>query len=362
MNNIISYAREEKRSWVEKPLTVVDSLILSQIAYINFGAAVADLSDDRVTANLSDFYENMPGWEKMFAHVLPTAAAKELLIAVTQNPRFQKIKLNYYVDELDKKIEKQFSAVSFLLDEQTTYVAFRGTDDSILAWKEDFNMAYLHVVPAQAEAANYLKRVMKKTTGKVFVGGHSKGGNLATYAAMMLSGAEKERVVTIFSHDGPGLNNNWWQSWKFLTIKEKINKTLPQSSPIGILLEKQKDYKIVKSSRHSVMQHDPFSWVVKNDDFVYVNKRAKSARYFDKSLAKWLDGLSKKKRELFVDTLYQVLTVAEITEVRQLQKMTPQKIAVLLSTFNNIDEETKKFLKQVLKNLVKIYFENLGKV
>ncbi len=360
-DNIIDYAKKERRSFQEKPLTIVDSLIFSQIAYINFGAVIEDLSDDRVEVALGFFAKKPSAWEKMFTHTLSAEKTAELLWTLAKNPRYAQIKLNYYVEERDKKLQKQFSAVSFLLNENTTYVAFRGTDDSILGWKEDLNMTFLHTAPSQREAAEYLKKVAEKTTGKLIVGGHSKGGNLATYAALMAPNWIKARIKTIYSHDGPGLNQDWWQSLRMQTIKNKINKTLPQSSPIGILLEKERKYRIIKSTRHSVMQHDPFSWIVKDDDFVNADKMARSVRYLDRSLSDWLDKIPNKKRELFVDTLYQILVEVDITRVRQFTQLTPQKIGLLLSKFHNIDDETKAFIKQTLANLVKLYVHNIGK-
>lgn len=360
MANIIDYAKSEKSSWAQKALNEVDSLVFSQLAYTDFAAGTAELKKANGRVSLKSFAEKGAIKEAMFANVLSGPQTTELLAAVAKSPRFSEVQIAEYVSETNQDLQKQFAAMCFIVDEQTTYVAFRGTDDTILGWKEDFNMSYLQVTPSQKEAARYLEKVAAATAGDLIVGGHSKGGNLAVYATLMVSGETQKRIKAVYSHDGPGVNMNWWQSWRYQTIKDKIFKTLPQSSPVGILLETQTNYRIVKSSRHSIMQHDPFSWLVNvaKDEFIYTDKMARSVRYFDKSLHTWLRQIPRREREKFIDTLYEILTETKITTVQQFVQLTPAQAKQLLRSFKNMDEQ-KKFLGQALKNLAKIYWQNM---
>ncbi len=354
MTNIIDYAKTATVSFGEKPFNNVDSLVLAQLAYVDFAAGVPGLKKNQPQISLSNFNEEMADFKKMFAHVLPQNQTRELLLALAKSPRFKRVKIAYYVNDSSQLLQKQFAAVAFLLTERLTYVAFRGTDDTILGWKEDFNMSFMQTTPSQKTAVTYLKKVARKTKGELLIGGHSKGGNLAVYAAVFASFSVIRRIKTIYSHDGPGLNLNWWQSFRWSLIKNKIEKTLPQSSLVGILLETSHNYKIVKSSRLSIMQHDPFSWLIEKDDFVYTNKRSKSVDHFNKSLTKWLKEIPSAKREIFVDTLYQLLTETEISEVRQFTQLTTAKISLFFTKIKNLDPETKEFIKETLLRLLKI--------
>lgn len=354
--NIIDYAKTATASFAEKPFNSVDSLVLAQLAYVDFAAVVGSKKNQlsQSLMSLSDFNEEMADFEKMLVHVLPQNQTRELLLALAKSPRFGKVKILYYVNESSRVLQKQFAAVTFLLTEKQAYVAFRGTDDTLLGWKEDFNMSFMRSTPSQKAAVTYLKKVARKIKGELFVGGHSKGGNLAAYAAVFADFSVIRSIKTIYSHDGPGLNLSWWQSFRWSLIKNKIEKTLPQSSLVGILLETSSNYKIVKSSRLSLMQHDPFSWLVEKDDFVYTNKRSKSVDHFNKSLTKWLKEIPLAKREIFVETLYQLLTEMEIDEVRQFTQLTATKISLFFTKIKNLDPETKNFIKETLLRLLKI--------
>lgn len=354
--NIIDYAKTATASFAEKPFNSVDSLVLAQLAYVDFAAVVGSKKNQlsQSLMSLSDFNEEMADFKKMLVHVLPQNQTRELLLALAKSPRFGKVKILYYVNESSRMLQKQFAAVTFLLTEKQAYVAFCGTDDTLLGWKEDFNMSFMRSTPSQKAAVTYLKKVARKIKGELFVGGHSKGGNLATYAAVFADFSVIRRIKTIYSHDGPGLNLSWWQSFRWSLIKNKIEKTLPQSSLVGILLETNSNYKIVKSNRLSVMQHDPFSWLVEKDDFVYTNKRSKSVDHFNKSLTKWLKEIPLAKREIFVETLYQLLTEMEIDEVRQFTQLTATKISLFFTKIKNLDPETKNFIKETLLRLLKI--------
>ncbi len=354
MVNIIDYAKTTSASFAEEPFNRVDSLILAQLAYVDFAAAVPKLKKNQAQINLGDFHEEMADFGKMFTHVLPRKQTRELLLALTKSPRFAQVKITDYVCDSNRTLQKQFAAVTFLLTRELNYVAFRGTDDTILGWKEDFNMSFMHSTPSQRAAVIYLKKIARKTKGQLLIGGHSKGGNLAVYATLFANFSIAMRIKKIYSHDGPGLNMGWWQSFRWSLIKNKIEKTLPQSSLVGILLETSNNYKIVKSNRLSVMQHDPFSWLIEKNDFVYANKRSKSVDHFNRSLTKWLQEVPRVKREIFVDTLYQLLTAIEIDEVRQFTHLTTTKISLFLNKIKSLDPETKALLKETFLKLWKI--------
>lgn len=357
--NIIAYVQKEKRTLSQLPFNEVDSLVLSQLSYLNFDRALPKIREGNSGLTLGDFHSTIKNYEQIFEHVLRPRSNKKLLAAVVASPRFQNFGVTNYVNDINRKIEKQFAALTFVLDKQTIYVAFRGTDDTVIGWKEDFNLVYISPIPAQKEAALYLEKMAAKSYTKLFVGGHSKGGTLAAYSIINAPWRVKKEVVAVYNHDGPGFKMSFWQGWRAKLMARKIKKTLPQSSIVGILLETNPRYDVVKSKRLGLMQHDPFSWQIDRDHFVLVDRISKGSQYLDKALKTWLGQLPSEKRALFVDTLFQIVSASEVEDFSQLSKISRRQIEAMVGAAKNLDQETQDFLKQTLKNLGKIYWHYL---
>jgi len=267
--------------------------------------------------------------------------------------------MNYYIDEIDVKEEKQFSAVTFILDEENAYIAYRGTDFNFVSWKEDFNMAFLSEIPSQAQAVKYLEKVARKLHGNLIVGGHSKGGNLAVYAAMMCKPSVQKRILKVYSHDGPGFKENILNSKQFQKIKDRVSKTVPQSSIVGMLLENQEEYSIVKSNRLGIMQHDPFSWEIKEDNFHFLNYVSSTSQSMNRALHDWLSELSDYDRERFVDALYEIIKASNKTSISDFQKIKLKDISAMFRAPSNMDSSTREFLLQTLKSLIALSVSNI---
>lgn len=171
-------------------------------------------------------------------------------------------------------------------------------------------MAFETGVPSQFAAIDYLERVAPTIEGPIYLGGHSKGGNLAVCAAVRCSAEVAARVARAFSHDGPGfteeaLADDLWRERSGL-----VSKTVPRSSVIGMLFERQEDYAVIESSTAGLMQHDPFSWVVKGADFARQEGLGRGASFVDKGLNEWIASMTRAEREGFVETLFSVLGAA----------------------------------------------------
>lgn len=357
---VIEYVKTEMRTFAEHPFHEVDSLVLSQFSYIHLGNLIAPPAEGAVRKplTLQQLYR-----AECFAHFFadqPEAAKnRRLLAACAASPRFRNIGIAYYEQDFDEIREKQFCAMTFFLSADTAYLAFRGTDCTLIGWKEDFNMAFLTPVPSQEAALNYTHTVAKLIRGQLILGGHSKGGNLAVYAAMMSPAGLQNRIVSIYSHDGPGFRDNIFSSAGYLRISDRIHKTLPQSSLVGMLLEHQENYTIVESTAVGIIQHNPYSWIVRDGAFVKLNTLTSGADFLNRTLSEWLSGLANEQREQFVDALYSVISATDLTSFIELRDNWQVEFPALIETMKNMDEPTRRILHETLRSLMHMAVKNL---
>lgn len=356
MKNMVDYAEMTLPTVSEKPFCVVDSLILGQFSAFKLehtaarhpkwkGVTIAQLADD----------EN---FDKMFVDIWNPEGSKRMLRAMAKNPRFRDAVVKGYSTETDDDLQKQFAAVCVQFTPELCYVVFRGTDSSVTGWKEDFNMAFQSPVPSQTEAVRYLNNAARHCTGKLIVGGHSKGGNLAVYSSAFAKPSVKRRIQKIYSHDGPGFLPSVLDSDEFRSVCDRIDKTVPQSSFVGMLLESQEKFRVVKSNRQSIMQHDPFSWEVKDFDLVPVASLTATATYLDATLSGWLGGISAEHRKRLVDLIFSFLDTQNVTSGDDVIN-DPKKYAKLaMRAVNKEEPETRQFVKQTIRALISLGIKN----
>ena len=351
MANIVDYVRSCRDTFAERPLCRVDSLVLSCLSYLWIpeevpdaatvdGVALIDLDDAKMRLSLTAPVGNGTNHE-------------QLLAAVATNPRFFNVRACLASERSDKDLERQFAAVTFLLPTGERYVAFRGTDNTLLGWKEDFNMAFRNTVPAQEAARDYLNMVATQVDGPLFVGGHSKGGNLAVYATMTCEASARARIARCYSHDGPDFTEevvngpDWANAW------ELVEKTVPGESLIGLLLGSHgQDPLIVRSSREGVLQHDPFSWVVDGNDFVREKALSYDAYRTGKRVNGWLREKSVADRERFVDILYRVVrSSGEVTFSGLVHSLGDGSLSLMLQRLDGLPEDDRQFFVSLISDL-----------
>ena len=355
MRNMLDYARRRLERFDERGFCTVDSLILSWVAYTRLPADDPDLAPARgwEGVRLADLHR-AEHFGAYYAGMWSEEAGLALLTAVAASPRFRDVRVVGYADITDPRAEKQFAAMTLRLAEDLSYVAFRGTDASLVGWKEDFNLAYRCPVPSQTEAARYLGAVAARVDGDLLVGGHSKGGNLAVYAAATAPRDASGRVTRIFSHDGPGFLAEFLATEDYRRVEGRVEKTLPQSSVVGMLLEQQEGYRVVRSNRAMIWQHDPFSWVVEGCDLVTLDGLTADARYLNRTVSAWLGSRTVKERERFIDTLYSVIDLGDVSTTHELRADWRRSIHVRARAFAELDAETRSFVTQTLTALVSL--------
>ena len=274
--------------------------------------------------------------------------------AMLKSRRFQNMKAVFHVNILDEGWELQFSATTFRMEKGPVYVAFRGTDENLVGWKEDFNMAFITPVPAQEKAIQYLNSVAELFSGKFIVGGHSKGGNLAVYASMNCSDYLQDRIISIYSHDGPGFREEVLESSSYERIHDRVHKLLPHSSVVGMLLQKQETYEVIDCKSIGLLQHNPFNWLTDGCDFKRSDQLKHGTKVMDDSLNEWVCSLNKDQLRGFVETLYSVVEATEIKTLLDLKNVDKRKNAnAVIAAIKDMDEESRKMMKQIIKLLFK---------
>lgn len=335
-------------TWSQSPFGDVDSLILTTLTYTFFDGIVPEKLSERITlSEAAEIYFSRP--QEMQRARVPQDA--DLLRELAKSRRFAEVELCGYVNKLDFAAEKQFSAMTMILGDGTVFVGYRGTDHSLVGWKEDFNMSFMDAVPSQWDAEEYLQTAADRFPNMLRVGGHSKGGNLAVYAAATCPEEVQNRILSVYNHDGPGFRENMLQSVGYQRILPRVQTFVPQSSIIGMLLEHEEEYTVVQSDQSGILQHDPYSWEVLGPDFIRLEKRTEQSEFLDKTVKRWLDHVDEAKRASFIDTVYAVLTTAPVDDYGK-AIVSLKAVLTALQALIGEDEETKKGMSDSMKLLL----------
>ncbi len=292
----------------EKPLNEIDSLILSQLCYIDFKNIISSSLNKPIflSSAAKSYFRKHRGEPAYLGAIVPSEIIN-LLAKAAKTERFREVRVCGYINTVSDDRQMQFSALTFLLDNGSSFVGYRGTDDTIIGWKENFNMSFKQPVPAQTEAVEYLEAVAAVRKEDLYVGGHSKGGNLAAYAVTKCEDETKKRIIEAYNHDGPGFNKAFIESPEYAAVKEKIRTIVPQTAIVGMLLEHEESYEVVKSNQKGIWQHDSFSWEVLGAAFIHLDSISKESKLIDSTLKKWLGEMSNEEREVFVEKIYSAI-------------------------------------------------------
>ena len=340
----------------DTPFNELDMLMLTEITYLPFDQIVSDQMSPDCTCRLFEAAEKMPQDLSM----LVTKNRLKLLEKVASSTRFKNIKLMGYVNDIDPDVQKQFAAMIFKIKPDSYVLTFRGTDDSIIGWKEDFHMTYMDQVPAQKTAVNYLRKAMDALPGQFILTGHSKGGNLASYAASQIKPEYQERIQSIYSYDAPGLNHSVITSQGYQTISDKIKRYIPQGSIVGMMLETPKQAQIVKSTAiGGLAQHDTFTWQISGQTFVLLDNLNPDSLQVDKTLKNWVDSVSDEELKDFFDLFFGLILDAGISSINDLTKLENfNKILAVFENANALTDQEREMLTRLAKLLVDMRYQS----
>ncbi len=356
MNNISNYLDWRGDLSIDTDgFNEVDNLVLSVIAYMDFSNAVpSEPGEGGIT--LRDTIARL--CELKMDHqdlgLMMPDLTNDFVKRASETRRFGEIKLYSYVDKIDEQLEMQFSAITFLLPDKSIFVAFRGTDDTLVGWKENFNMSFASPVPAQVAAAEYLTDIAYSMRGRIRLGGHSKGGNLAIWAAVNAPHRVQRRIVGAYNNDGPGFEERITERAEYRAIADRLFTFVPESSVVGMLLEHTEDYEVVKSSQTALFQHDPFSWRLLGTEFIKAPDRSSFSKHTDTALRSWISSLSPEERQHSTEVLFDVL---ESTGAKTLSDITDGKLkslGTILKSLNTVDKKTKDNLFLLVRKMLEL--------
>lgn len=339
----------------QSPFNEVDNLILAELSFVDFhGSVPAPGEGESVPLReaAEAFFARFPEGEKIDMGVLVPAAIPDMLRKMADSRRFGTMGLNCFVDLLDVGKGEQFAALTIETGDGLVYLSFRGTDDTLAGWKEDFELACMPEVPAQKKAVQYVRDVSRQyPRRRLRLGGHSKGGNLAVYAGVFCPAAVQRRIEAIWSNDGPGFHQDLLDLPEHRRVAERICSIVPKSSVVGMLLEHEEDYAVVDSDQLGFMQHDGFSWQVMGDHFLTLHQVTRQAHLSDLALREWVHSMPVERREEFVTALFDVLTASGAVTLKDLKADSFKAAGAIVKAMKDLDRETREGLLDFVRLL-----------
>lgn len=355
MGNVIDYLREYgDKSFSEYHFCEADVLLLAQLSYLKFDGAIPAIGERKPAVTLRQINETMDP-EKVFEDKWYEKPNRELWSTILGCRRYETMKCNYYRSRTEEEKETQFGAVTFFPEGCEPVVAFRGTDGSIVGWKEDFNMAVMDVVPAQEMSVVYLNQVGCNIPGSFIVCGHSKGGNLAVYSSVWVDENVQRKITDVYSLDGPGFLPEVLNGDSYESIRSRVHRILPYSSLVGMLLQKPEEYEVIKSSGFGLSQHDCYTWQIENGQLKKLPDIQESQKHRNEALNRWIFSLTQEERERFVNTLFDMVEETKAATLADFVDDWKNNLKICLTFMRGLDPATRKYMRQAVKAMMDIY-------
>jgi len=355
MSNIIDYIKwRGDISIKQDKFNEIDSLILSRFSYFPFDTLIKE-NEVLTIKELSERFkkEDVNNLNILWpddVYLFPTMG---------ESKRFGEMKATKFVNKISQEQEKQFSAITVILPDNTIYIAFRGTDNTLVGWKEDFNMSFKSHLAAQKDAVKYLEDIAKiYTKSKIRIGGHSKGGNLAMYASVFASDKVKNRIISVYNNDGPGFGDDITQTAEYRQGVGKIHTYIPQDSVFGRLLNHEEKYTVVNSKQKGLMEHDVYSWQLEGKNFTVLKEVTDGSIFVDKAITDWLEKIDVEQREKVIDIIFDVINKTQAKTFAEIKLSWLENSKIIIESYREIDKENRKMITATLAELLRIVKDN----
>lgn len=357
MSNIIDYIKwRGDLTFSQDSFNDIDNLILSQLAYIDFTDIVvpSEISKGIPLKDAADKFFAINDEEELLNHVSMTKNSIFIFKEMASSNRFRDIILSHYINDINEDEQSQFSAITTLLDDSSIYVAFSGTDSTLIGWHEDFNMLYMKHTPGHFKAVNYLNSLDVSDLTSIRLGGHSKGGNFALYAGMHCNPDIFAKIIKIYNNDGPGFSQDIVNTDNYKKILPITKTIIPESSVVGMLFEHQESYEVVKSDNKGLKQHDALSWQVLGNHFIYAKSIGNQSLNTNKAIDEWLNLIPKEQRKDIVDAVFVILNSAGIETVDDFFTLKLRDIINVMQTGKSLPKETSEAIIDATLLLIKM--------
>lgn len=354
MANIFDYIKwRGDLSLEQSKFNEIDNLILSRFVYFPFD----DIMKENETVSIRELGQRFITTPINETRILQKEDM-DLFSFMANTMRFGDMKATKYVNKIDIEAEKQFAAITILMPDDTIYVAFRGTDNTIVGWKEDLNMSFKSHVASQLDAVLYLQIIAEYYNNPIRVGGHSKGGNLAVYASVFSNEEVKKRIINIYNNDGPGFDDEVTSTEEYKKIIEKVHTYIPQGSFFGRLLNHEEKYSVVQSTKAGIMQHDLYTWQVIGNEFVHLQEVTNGSEFIDKTIKDWLKQTDSAQREQVIDIVFEIINSTKAETFIDIKNELFTNARIILTSYKNVDAENKQMILKTVSELFRIAKDN----
>lgn len=331
------------------PFNPVDNLVLSELAYADLDGVVGE--EEMALTEVYERYFSLHDRKEVEERTTYTGHAPLLMDEMVKGARFRDMRLSRYESVTDTERDFQFAAITFSLPDDSIYVAYRGTDGTIVGWKEDFNLCYMKETEGQSMAVRYLDRLDAEEASCLRVGGHSKGGNLAAFAAAFCQKEIQDRIEEIYSNDGPGFLDEVIQSEGYQKILPRIISIVPETSIIGVQLSSPAKKIVVDSSARGIVQHDGNTWLVERDHFVTA-PQSETSLYVEQVFGRWMGNMDEQERITFVDTIFSTLEATGVERFRDIAGQKRKSIESIFQAIKDMPKEQQQEFRHIMGSLL----------
>ena len=363
MPNINNYVAKYKNiSFRRRGLTPLDIMAVNELSYVALGEVVSEEFDFKKACRIKDilYYYMEHENELKTNNILFPAKRVKLLKLMASSRRYADVQFCGYKEDIDYLKERQFCATVIKIPGIKTFISFRGTDDNVISWKEDFKMSYMSKIPAQKLACKYLEEALDNLSGSFILTGHSKGGNLAIYSAANTNEAFRERIEGIYTYDAPGVHTSVLESEGYKAIRSKVVAYVPEDTVVGALLEKDVETVVVKSKLFGVMQHVTYNWQIKGHDFYILKSRTTGSILFERALKQWMCNYSEEELKIICDVAFDLFADINVISFMDFKDEFYKKVSDLIKAATAVDKKNSKLVVEALSDLIKIYISLAG--
>jgi len=327
----------------------IDALLLAHLAYSLFDGVVSEsFKEKKSLAQVAKDFAALPDYEQRInIGFLINKRTAELMFKCAETERFRNIELCGFRSIYNEENVEQFAALTYIIDGKPL-IALRGTDDTIVGWKEDFNIAWLSQIPAQKDALSYFSEAAQELKGELMLAGHSKGGNLVINTAVNCGNMLQKRISAVYNFDGPGFAASFFDKAEYKAVESRIHSFYPGFSVVGMIFHHPKSFEIVKSDGFALWQHDAMNWQIIGSNFVNEAEFTDESRLFYKAFNEWIDKLDTEQKKNFVQTMFCILEATGAKTNNEIEADALKATAKMLAAYAEMDKDRKKEMRQIM--------------